>query len=190
MIHHGRSMPLRRRRIVAGLIAIAAAATGCQAIAPRSVSFTNAELASMLARRMPLRRSVRGILELELSQPVVALQEEQQRLAVTFDLSLRSAFLPGERTGQLTFSGIPRYDASSRSISLVEGAVDRLSVDGLPATLAGRLRELASRIAEDQFARNPIHTLDPDKTRFGSLDLNPTAVRIEAGRLVVELAPR
>jgi len=179
-----------RRLVLAGLVVVVVAAAGCQALAPRSVSFTAAEIEARLARRMPLRRSIAGLVELELARPVVVLEQATQRLATTFDLSLRLPLLLRDTAGQVTFSGIPRYDAASRSISLVQGAVDRVSVDGLPVALASRLRELATRVAEDQFARGPLYTLEPDQTRFGGMELNPTAVRIEGERLVVDLAPR
>ena len=166
--------------------------TGCASLGlyPRSMEFTRDAIEKKLAERMPMRRTYLGIIDLELSNPRVAMLTERARVATTFDAVLRIPFLPKPLTGTSTLSGVPRYDASSRSVVLGAAALDAIAIEGVPERLAGQLRALADTLAQEALADRPLHTLKPDDLRFAGTELEPGPVRITGDRLVVELRPR
>ena len=166
--------------------------TGCASLGlyPHSVEFTRDAIEKKLAERMPMRRTSLGIIDLELSNPRVAMLTDKARVATTFDAVLRIPLLPKPLTGTSTLSGVPRYDASSRSVVLGVPAIDALAIEGVPERLASQLRALADDLAQEALADRPLHTLKPDDLKFGGTELEPGPVRITADRLVVDLRPR
>lgn len=174
-----------------GALALLLLASGCTALGlyPRSVDLSRESIERSLAARMPYKRTFAGLVDIELVNPRVALSPETKRLASTFDVTVRTP-IGRALTGTWTLSGVPRFDAATRSVRLDAPVVDALGFEGLPAGLAGELRRVADRIARETLAEQPVYTLKPDDLRFGGAELEPIEVRVERDRIVVPLRPR
>ncbi|MFM9887965.1 MAG: DUF1439 domain-containing protein [Burkholderiales bacterium] len=161
----------------------------CAALLPESISFTAVELEAKLAERMPLRRNILGLFDLELTRPTVGLDASQQRVTAQFDISLRTALSTRILPGLIRLSGAPRYDGAAKAIMLDQARVDEFELDGLPRALSDRLNEVASLVATDVLDRRPFYTVKPEQLQWGGMALMPRGVRIVGDRLLVELGP-
>ncbi len=188
MSRHTRSHQSMAHRIAAIPIACALLAA-CAALLPESIGFTAAELEARLAERMPLRRNILGLFDLELTRPTVGLDASDQRVTATFDMAVRTTLSTRVLPGMIRLSGIPRYDGVATAIMLDQARVDAFELDGVPRALRDRLNEAASLVAKDVLDRRPFYTLRPEQLRWGGVTLTPRGVRIVGDRLVVDLRP-
>lgn len=162
----------------------------CSVLLPRSYGFTVEELQSRLSQRMPYKKTILGVLDVELTRPRLALDPLQNRLSTLFDATVRAPLAGRVYQGAIKLSGVPRYEGSSRSIMLGAARLDVLDLDGLSPALAKQLRELANALAPEVFDRTPLHTFKPEDLRAGGVMLDPQGIRMSADRLIVDLAPR
>jgi len=184
------SPPFDRRWIIRWSIGIGCAVlTACAALLPSTLSFSAPELESKLAERMPFRRNVLGLFDIELTRPKIALDATEQRITASFDLDLRSTLVARNFPGMIRFSGVPRYDAPTRSVMFEQARVDALELDGISRAVRDRLNEFASLLAKDVLDRRALYTLRPDQLRWAGVTLNPRAVRILGDQLVIDLVP-
>ncbi len=176
-------------RIAPALLVVAL--VGCTALGlyPRTLELPRESIERALAARMPYTQRYAGLVEIELTRPRVALAAESNRIATTFDVSLRTPFGRSTR-GLWTLSGVPRYDAESQSVRLDGATVDALELDALPASLAAEVKRLAERIAREVLAERALYTLKPEDLRFAGGALEPVELRVVGDRLVVPLRPR
>lgn len=176
------------RTIAAAACALLVAA--CGLLVPREYAVSEAEIQSRLARRFPVERTVLGLFELQLANPVVRLDAARNRVFTDFDARLRVRGSGRTFTGRAGLSGLPRYDAGQRAFFLGSAAVDRLEIDGVPPAIAERLHGLAASLAPDLLEKTPIYALRPDEGRILGTEMTATGVRVAGDRLVVDLAPR
>ncbi len=161
--------------------------TACAALLPSTLRFSTFELESKLNERMPFRRNVLGLFDVELTRPRIALDSTEQRITASFDLDLRSTLVPRNFPGMIQFSGVPRYDAPTRSVMFEQARVDALELEGISRAVRDRLNELASLLAKDLLDRRALYTLQPDQLRRAGVTLSPRGVRILGNQLVIDL---
>ncbi len=159
----------------------------CAALLPSTLRFSTFELESKLTERMPFRRNVLGLFDVELTRPRIALDATEQRIFASFDLDLRSTLVHRNFPGIIRFSGVPRYDATTRSVMFEQARVDALELEGISRAVRDRLNELASLLAKDVLDRRALYTLRPEQLRWAGVDLNPRGVRILGDQLVIDL---
>ncbi|MFN0298997.1 MAG: DUF1439 domain-containing protein [Burkholderiales bacterium] len=161
----------------------------CAALLPESIGFTAVELEARLAERMPLRRDILGLFDLELSRAAVALDPLEQRVTATFAITVRTTLSTRILPGTIRLSGIPRYDGAARAIMLDQARVDTFELDGLPRAFSDRLNEVAMLVAKDVFDRRPLYTVKPEQLQWGGMKLTPRGARIVGDRLLIDLGP-
>ncbi len=159
----------------------------CTALLPDTLGFSAAELETRLAERMPFRRQLLGLFELELAHPKIALDANEQRITARFTLNVRTTLGSRIYPGAIHFSGTPRYDAPTRSVMFDQARVDALELEGISRAVRDQLNEIASLVAKDVLDRRPLYTLKPDQLRWAGVTLTPKGVRIVADRLLIDL---
>ncbi len=137
------------------------------------VAFTPVEMTEKLARRFPIERNIADLLKVKLTRPRVSFLEADsavapRRLAVGVDLDVKLPLTSRTLFGQMTLSGVPRYDITTRAIFLQDAKLDRVRVDNMPDALSAALVKAASRIAKEFFEETPIYSFDSnDFKRLG-----------------------
>ncbi len=180
-------MSIRRSNFacVATLVALAVV-SGCALFSFREISLSYLELNERLSTRFPVERNMAGFLNITFMRPRVApvlAPGAQPRLAVTLDLDLK---LPSMRNntqrsllGSLTLSGIPTYDATNKSIHVVDARLDRVRVDHMPDALSDALAKTATQLAKEYLEGKPLYTLSPDQRDRLRLRPNGGGLRFE-----------
>jgi Protein of unknown function (DUF1439) len=161
---------------------------GC-AVVPRSITLSEADLQSQLARRFPVQRSLLDTFEIELSDPQLRLDPAANRLAT--ELRLRGGDRRSGRQlqGRLALDYGLRYEPADGSVRLVQPRVEQLQFDE-PAALSSRRGEMAQRmgvaLAERLLDDLVLYRLPPERLeslrragyRPGALRVTPAGLEI------------
>ena len=183
------SPPVRSRTLVT-CIALTSAllATSCALLVPASLSFSAAQLEARLAERLPIRRTLLSLFDVELARPQIALDATEGRISAGFDLEVRTPLSSRVLAGAVRFSGTPRYDVPTQSITLEHTRIEQIDLAGLPRGMRERLVELASLVAKNTLEQRPLYTLKPEQLRWAGMTLAPRGLRIAGDRLLIDLA--
>lgn len=184
---------MKRRAIIAGSIAstLGAALSACVPgwLLPSRLTFSRDEIQQRIERRFPWKKTFFGMIELELVNPVAALDDAKGRVTSSFDVNLRTPLSNRVFTGTALLSGVPQYDERERSFFFADPRIDTLDVAGLPRAFSDQLRELVTTLAPDVAQGLPLYTLRPEDIKILGTELSAKAIRVERDRLVVELGP-
>ena len=182
---------MNRRGVVAAVLASLAAGllAGCAGVVPHSIVLGEAELQAQLTKRFPLQRSLLDRLDLQLSNPLLRLDPQANRLST--ELTLRGDDRRTGRSlqGRLTLDYGLRYEPSDGSVRLVQPRVQSLQFDEAPG-LSSRGSEaaqrmgiaLAERLLDDlvlyRVPEARLQTLRAAGYRPGTLQLTPAGLEI------------
>ncbi len=180
------------RRILALYLSVLLSAllfAGCSSVPFLSgeIRITADELTQKMARRFPLEKSVAGLLEVTLVRPIVALDAVENRLLVSFDVSVKLPLSGKSTTGTLKISGQPEYAAATQALTLRDARVDRIRMDKMPDALSAALAKAASSLAKDALEDKPLYTFKPsDFTKYG-VRYEPDRIEVRADVLVLKV---
>ncbi len=169
-----------------GVLALLA---GCAVFSFREVSLSYLELGERFSKRFPIERNIATLLSVNLMRPRVApvlSPGAPARLAVTVDLEVKVPSLLNNTQrslwGSLTLSGIPTYDAESKSVHIVDAKLDRVRVDNMPDALSDALAKTATQLAREYLEGKPLYTLSPEQ-------IDRLGLRADGGGLRFEILP-
>jgi Protein of unknown function (DUF1439) len=191
-------------RLIAAILLLSGAVSGC-ALLPlfsKEANFSYAELNERLTKRFPVEKNVADLLTVKLTRPRLsavpnsasppntnpdASKTLASRLSISVDLDVKLLLTNKSLWGSMTLSGVPRYDAATRSVFLGEARLDRVRVDNMPDALSAGLASAASKIAKDHFEDKPIYTIrDDDLKKWGTI-ISPKRIDVRAEGLAFVL---
>jgi hypothetical protein len=192
---------MQRRTLLMGLGAAAGGAGlmlplgGCSTPdSPRVITLGEAELRLLVGRAFPVQRRVLEVLDVALTDPVLHLLPEHNRLSVGLSFSTRERLFNAGARGDLAFDSALRFERSDASVRLAQVHVQRLAfapgqaptVGGATAALVPRLGlALAERALEDL----SIYRLSPERqASLRQWGLAPSAVTVTARGVDITLA--
>ncbi len=176
------------------LIAIVVVDGGC-ALRPlftREIVFTQQEMTERLAKRFPIERNIADLVNIKLTRPRLSFPDPERsdmarRLVVGVDLDVRLPLSSRSLFGQMTLSGIPRYDPATRAIYLRDAKLDRVRVDNMPDALSAALVKTATQVARESFEDKAIYSFDAADLKRIGLPLNPERIELRKDQLVLVL---
>lgn len=179
------------------LVLAVATLAGCAAMPfiTREVSYTPQQLTERLTKRFPVERNIADLVKVNLTRPRVSFTEPlaengitpARRLAVAVDLDVRLPLSSKSLFGQMTLSGLPRYDAATRGIYLKDAKLDRVRVENMPDALSAALAKTASQIAKEYFEDKPIYTFDANDMKRLGQTITPERIDLRTNALVLVL---
>ena len=163
---------------------------GCAAVAPRTVTVSEAELQSKIAETLAVPITLLKIFDISLSNPVIKLDAATERLNAQLDADIRNPFSGAPLSGKLNISGKLRFDAASNSVMLADARIDNLKLDGLGGKYGEVLNLLASRLGEEILNNVPLYTLKAEDLKAGTTEFVPRDFKVVGNDLVVTLVPK
>ena len=188
-----REMPLAiriRRLLVVCMAVLATAALSCcaalGAIASGHIDIDSTDLQSRIAAHFPARYCKTPLLCVELSNPLVALNEGDDRIGLALDVKFTLG--TRERAGRIGLAGRPRYVASQGQLFLDDFEIKHLDVAQLSAEYVEWVQTGATLLARHALQDHPVYTLD-DSTAKGAFEKRAISdVRVIGGKLRVTFA--
>lgn len=156
------------------------------------------QIMNSLAPFFPFRRSVNGVGELALANPVFAMVPDRNKVRIGLSTGLTAASGLGKLTGIPALDQLGgqaaagtcqlacglRYDRDTRGIYLNEPEIETFESSRLSSSLTNPLRSVINLFGPQFLDRHPIHILEPSlATRF----LN--AMEVQPGGIALKFAP-
>ncbi|WP_248321642.1 DUF1439 domain-containing protein [Caballeronia sp. Sq4a] len=189
--------PLRRRLLLGALAAWPALALASAAHAasifpfiPDHYTFSQKQVQEAVARKFPLERTARQIFDVVLSNPVVGMAADRNRVTVRVDARLSTPFMPNPVNGAFTLSTQLAYDAASRSVVLVSPTVDDSQLTGDAAQYNQQIAAAGALLAAQLLDRYPIYTFKPEELQFAGVSYEPGTITVLTNGIRVQIVEK
>lgn len=181
-----------RRRRLGQLLAVVGALglAGCASLTgPRDVDIPLAKLQSGLERRFPIQQRALAVFDLQLANPRLSLQGENDRVALESDVIASTPLVRRALQGTVMLSGRLLVDNVRNAVVLADARIERFAIDGVDGALQGQLTA-AGNVVIDRVVRDvPVYTFRPEDLRYGGVQFVPTAIRTTATGLSIHVEP-
>lgn len=186
-LNHSR-ISTRRRLLTLGAAVVGAGllASCSSLIGPRQVEIPLHKLQAGLDRRFPINERLLDVFDIQLTKPQLALQPEQDRVALNVDASVAPPFARAW-TGSVAFSGRLYVDPGRSAVMMAEPRVERLQLGNPEAErrLTGVANGLIDTVARDM----PVYSFDQGDLRYAGVQFVPTRIQTTRTGLLVTLEP-
>jgi hypothetical protein len=122
----------------------------------REVMVPVGKLNEALSRRLENEKKILEIFSLKLGQPRLVTEPATQRLRADFGVTLSHPFSNRPLTGRTAISGAIGYDATSRSVMLLEPRIESLELDAVPPALRDVTARLAAALGRELLGHYPL----------------------------------
>jgi hypothetical protein len=191
--------PARRRFLRAALtgcsvlgitVSLAACASPIFPFMPSHYTFSQKQVQEAVQRKFPYQRTVSQVFDVALSNPVVGMLPDANRVQVKLDARFASPFLQQPVDGVFTLSSELAYDAPSRSVILKSPTVDSVSVSGQAQMYTQQINAAAALLATQLLTNYPIYTFKPDQLQFAGVNYEPGTITILTNGIRVQIVER
>lgn len=190
-------MNASRRAVCARLLGIAALPllacgllTSCAGlVGPRQVEVPLEKLQRNLGQRFPLSQRALGVFDIQLSNPQLATLRDNDRIALSADLTVSPMLVRQSWRGGLALSGRLVVDSVRNAVFLSDAQVDRFAIDGIGEAQQRQIAGAANILADKLIRDVPLYSFNPDDLRYAGVRFVPTAIRTTPTSLVIMLEP-
>ncbi len=161
---------------------------GCASLLPmQEVEVPLSRLQREMDKRFPQTNRYLDLFDVTLSQPVLSLQPDSERLVAAFNARVLPPLAKKPLEGRLQVSGMLRIDPKRRAIVLVEPRLDSLGT--LAMAGQGQFGKLGVLLAEELLDNTVLYTFSPDAFTVLGQRFNPTRITTRQNSLVVSFEP-
>lgn len=150
-----------------------------------TLQYSPEELNDRIRPLFPLQQK-QGPFTLSLTQPMVRMNSEKNRLGVQFAVEAQGLGL--KASGSTLIEGAVEYRAPSRGFYVVSPEVAQLQIKHVPPLLENTLRQAINVVAGLALKDKPVYTLDPKNSKEALAITYLRAVRIANNRLQVDVS--
>jgi hypothetical protein len=138
--------PMVYRRVIClwALVMLAA----CASVDPRHVTLSAAEVQTLVARQFPRQQRLMELLDVNLTNPVVKLVPERNRMATTMDLQASERLSGRALRGSLAIGHSLRFEPSDATVRLANVKVEDVKLELAGTPLTGQAARLGALLAE------------------------------------------
>ncbi len=171
-------------------ISLGACATGTFPFIPDHYTFSQEQVQAAVQRKFPYHRSLQQLFQVSLTNPVVVLQPDRNRVAVRLDAELQSPLLQQPVDGVFTVSSALAWDAASRSVVLESPAVDSVDMQGDAAAYGQQVGAVAALAAAQLLNNYPVYTFKPEQLQFAGVNYEPGTISILTNGIRVQIVEK
>jgi hypothetical protein len=171
-------------------ISLGACATGTFPFIPDHYTFSQQQVQDAVQRKFPYHRSVQQIFDVSLTNPVVVLLPDRNRVAVRLDAQLESPLMQQPVNGVFTLSSELAWDSTSRSVVLKSPTVDSVDMQGAAAAYAQQVGAVAAAAATQLLNNYPVYTFKPDQLQFAGVNYEPGTITILTNGIRVQIVEK
>lgn len=172
-------------------IAVLMMMTGCASMGPRTVNITEQEIQNKIAENLKAPMTVLKIFDVSLSNPLVKLDAGTGRLTTELETNINSPLTRNTLPGKISFSGKPRFDATTNTVYLSEARLENLDFgNSLDSKFDEFLHFMVGKFGSEMLNEIPLYTLKPDDLKVGNTTYLPSDFKVQGNGLQVTLTPR
>ena len=188
--------PARRRFLLtawaatAVSVSLAACASTTFPFIPSHYTFSQQQVQDAVQRKFPYQRTMSQLFDVALTNPVVGLLPDTNRISVQLDAHLASPFLQQPVDGIFTLSSQLAYDSASHSVVLVSPHVDSVNVSGGAQAYSQQINAAAGLLATQLLTNYPIYTFKPEQLQFAGMHYEPGTITILTNGIRVQIVEK
>ena len=156
----------------------------------RTVNISESDLQKKIAEQFSLPISVMKVFDINLSNPVIHLDGDKERLNAELDTYIESPLSGRPLHGKIDISGQLRFDKDTKTIILSDSRLENLKFDGIGGEYGNLLNALGRKMGGILLNNIPLYTLQENDLRFGSTYYVPKDFKVVGNDLVIRLEPK
>jgi hypothetical protein len=183
--------PQRRRllALVGAAVAAGLLASCAGMIGPRQFELPLERLQKNLGQRFPVHHRVLGVFDVQLSNPQLSSVGQNDRVALSAELSVSPILVRNTWRGNIALSGRLVVDNVRNAVFLSDAQVDRFAIDGVGESQQRQIAGAGSILADKLIRDVPLYSFKPEDLRYAGVQFVATGIRTTPGALVVMLEP-
>ena len=151
-----------------------------------TLDFSARQIQDAIAPKFPTENCPLPITCIKLQNPLVALQENSDRITLSLDTTV--SILQQPITGTAVVSAKPRYQANTGEIFLDDSQIQNLNFPGVSTNVISLVTQYGSILAKQSLERTPIYNFkNAQSGKLASISI--ADVRVVNGKLRVSIDP-
>ena len=189
MTSNRRTYSLHSLRAAVALIACCLLASCAGMVGPRQIEVSQDRLQQSLDRRFPMHHRVLAVFDVELSHPQLAIEGDNDRVALTLDATVAPLLARQQWHGSMAISGRLVVDRARNAVYISDAHVDRFVFDGMDEGRQQQLASVANLLSEKTLKDMAVYTFKPEDLRYAGMQFMLTNISTRPGALVATVAP-
>jgi hypothetical protein len=136
---------------------------GCASLDPRQITLSQTDLQKLVERQFPRQQRLMELLDVSLTNPVIKLVPERNRLATTMDLQASERISGRALRGSLAIDHSLRFEPSDATVRLANVKVEDMKLELAGTPLSGQAVRLAALLAERALDNLAIYRVSEEK---------------------------
>lgn len=170
------------------LLAVLLASCDSNPFRPTKVTFTQAQLQKAVAKKFPIEKHYLESVDLIVSNPIVMLRPETNRIAIQFDAAITMPGVTQPLNGQLVFSSGLSFDTNKSELVLKDPVLEKQKIAGLSGATSEVISQLEGIVIKDNLNGKSIHNCKPGDLEFLGVPLKPQSVEVTQEGVVLHIA--
>ncbi len=149
-----------------------------------TLEFTEAQLQEKIEAMMPIKKK-KLFVTVIISNPVIRLLKESNRLAVKADISA-DALGASKGTGKIEITGSLLYNAKKGTFHLKNPKIESMYIDDVPDMYQAKIKNLAQSAIIKTMAARPVYKLKEDNLKQKLAKASLKSILVNDGKLIIE----
>ncbi len=158
-------------------------------VGPRDIELPLHKMQASVEKRFPLNKRILHLVEIQLSNPRVAVLAESGRVGLGMDALVAPPFTRQSWRGNLVLSGRLVIDPVQNAVVLAEPRVDQFVVEGVDEARRQQWTGAANLLMSQLVSEVPLHHFRPEDLRYAGVQFVPTRITTTARGLLVAVEP-
>ena len=178
--------------LCAAVLAALALLTGCASlVGTHDIDIGESQLNLLLARQFPMERKVMEVIDLNITNPQIALIPQGNRVATELDVTALDRLFGSTAMGHVKLDYGLRFQASDHTIRMTQVRVRELTLSSGSSNLRGASQRIGGLVAENALENLVLYRMKPAQAdEMDRLDLVASPITVTAQGLHMSVAPR
>ncbi|TAM02195.1 MAG: DUF1439 domain-containing protein [Paraburkholderia sp.] len=172
------------------VVSLGACATGTFPFIPDHYTFSQQQVQAAVQRKFPYRREVQQLFDVALTNPVVTLLPERNRVAVKLDAQLESPLMQQPVSGVFTLSSELAWDGERHAVVLKQPSVDSVDMQGAAAAYGQQVGAVAALAAAQLLDHYAVYTFKPEQLQFAGVSYEPGTISVLTNGIRVQIVEK
>lgn len=190
---HRRRTVLRVASAAGALCAgVLVAVSGCTSLlGTHDVDISESQLSVLMARQFPMERKVMEVIDLNITNPVLTLIPQSNRLGTELDVTAIDRLFGSTALGHVKLDYSLRFQPSDHTIRMTEVRVRELSLSSGSNSLHGAAQRIGGLVAENALENLVLYRMKPAQAdEMDRLDLVASPITVTPQGLHMSVSPR
>ena len=178
--------------LCAGVLAALALLTGCASlIGTHDIDISESQLTLLLARQFPMERKVLEVVDLNITNPQIALIPLGNRVGTELDVTALDRLFGSTAMGHVKLDYGLRFQPSDHTIRMTQVRVRELTLSSGSNNLRGASQRIGGLVAENALEELVLYRMKPAQAdEMDRLNLVASPITVTATGLHMSIAPR